>query len=105
MGDRVLLQVADCIREHIRTSDTGARWGGEELAVYLPNAPIDVGVSVAERLLQVVEKQTNPPVTISCGVSHWEREVPVTAEKLFHMADKAMYRAKSSGKNQLYVQE
>ena len=105
VGDRVLLQVADCIREHIRMSDTGARWGGEELAVYLPNAPIDVGVSVAERLLQVVEKQTNPPVTISCGVSHWEREVPVTAEKLFHMADKAMYRAKSSGKNQLYVQE
>ena len=43
VGDEVLIQVAKLIKENIRGNDVGARWGGEELAIYLPRVPIEEG--------------------------------------------------------------
>lgn len=104
VGDEVLIQLARQIAKNIRGTDIGARWGGEELAIYLPGAPLEIGVMIANRLVDKVEKHTNPNVTISCGVSTWIRGQEDTTKTVFKRADQALYKAKGSGKNKVVVQ-
>jgi diguanylate cyclase (GGDEF)-like protein len=105
VGDEVLIQLARHIAKNIRGTDIGARWGGEELAIYLPGAPLEIGVLIANRLVDRVEKQTKPGVTISCGVSTWIKGQEDTVKTVFKRADQALYLAKSSGKNKVVVQK
>lgn len=105
VGDEVLIQVASIIQESIRDTDIAARWGGEELAVYLPKIQQPVAVTIAERLVNKVSELTNPKVTISCGVSFWRKEQEDSFTRLFKRADKALYKAKTTGKNKVVVQE
>lgn len=105
IGDDVIIQVADLINANIRGSDIGARWGGEELAIYLPGVSLAAGLVIAERLVKRVSEHTEPQVTISCGVSHWNRGRQDSYPTLFKRADKALYIAKQSGKNKVVVQE
>lgn len=104
VGDEILIQVAQLIHSNIRESDIGARWGGEELAIYLPRLPLQVGVSIAQRLLEKVSELSNPKVTISCGVSYWKKDRCDNAKALFKRADEALYIAKNTGKNKVLVQ-
>ncbi|CAM3966835.1 diguanylate cyclase [Mesobacillus thioparans] len=104
VGDEVLIQLARQIAKNIRGTDIGARWGGEELAIYLPGAPLEIGVMIANRLVDKVEKHTTPNVTISCGVSTWIRGQEDTTKTVFKRADQALYKAKGSGKNKVVVQ-
>ncbi len=53
-GDDILIQVARVIQRNIRDQDVAARWGGEELAVYLPKAGLNTGEMLAERLITLV---------------------------------------------------
>ncbi|RAT96394.1 sensor domain-containing diguanylate cyclase [Brevibacillus sp. Leaf182] len=105
VGDEVLIQVSNLIRHSIRDSDIAARWGGEELAVYLPRVDKNTAHSVAERIRECVEQETSPQVTISCGLAKWSREMDVnlSVEALFHQADIALYEAKNSGRNQIVL--
>ncbi|ASJ55017.1 diguanylate cyclase [Brevibacillus formosus] len=105
VGDEVLIQVSNLIRRSIRESDIAARWGGEELAVYLPRVDKNTAHSVAERIRECVEQETSPQVTISCGLAKWSREMDVnlSVEALFHQADIALYEAKNSGRNQVVL--
>lgn len=105
VGDDVLIQLARLIAKNIRGTDIGARWGGEELAIYLPSAPLEIGIMIANRLVDRVEKHTQPSVTISCGVSTWIKGQDDTIKSLFKRADQALYLAKSSGKNKVVVQK
>lgn len=105
VGDVVLIQVANIIESNIRGSDIGARWGGEELAIYLPNVSLETGISIAERLVVKVSEESNPQVTISCGVSYWKRECIDTAHSLFSRADRALYKAKGTGKNKVVIED
>ncbi|WP_246009433.1 sensor domain-containing diguanylate cyclase [Brevibacillus fluminis] len=103
VGDEVLIQVANLIKSNIRDSDVAARWGGEELAVYLPHVEEATAFSVAERIRASVEQETNPRVTISCGLATWNREGDrnMSVESMFHTADVALYEAKRQGRNQV----
>jgi diguanylate cyclase (GGDEF)-like protein len=103
VGDEVLIQVANLIKMNIRETDIGARWGGEELAIYLPRVDLNSAVSIANRLVDTVEKQTNPKITISCGVAFWSKEKADSIQKLFNRADKALYKAKNDGKNRVII--
>lgn len=105
VGDDVLVQVANLVNANIRGSDIGARWGGEELAIYLPGISLPAGLVVAKRLVKRVSENTEPQVTISCGVSHWNRGSQDSYPTLFKRADEALYIAKQSGKNRVIVQE
>lgn len=104
IGDKILIQVSGIIKTCIRDSDIAARWGGEELAIYLPQVSIDQAVRIAERIRNRVSNETNPKVTVSCGVSdwHWEDE-KISVELLFYKSDMALYKAKHDGKNQIKV--
>ncbi|WP_052345814.1 sensor domain-containing diguanylate cyclase [Paucisalibacillus sp. EB02] len=99
VGDEVIKQVADIIMQNIEEQDIAARWGGEELAIYLPSTDLNSGVQLARIINTEVENFTEPNVTLSAGVSTWTSEVDDTARNFFIRADKALYEAKSYGKN------
>ncbi|MFD4929021.1 diguanylate cyclase [Peribacillus butanolivorans] len=103
VGDDILIQVADLIQHNIRDTDIGARWGGEELAIYLPRVPLESGVRIAERVKDKVWEKSNPRVTISCGVSCWSKEHLDNMKEVVKRADEALYIAKNSGKNKVHV--
>ncbi|MGF7532243.1 diguanylate cyclase [Bacillus mexicanus] len=104
-GDEILIQVASVMKSNIRKQDVGARWGGEELAIYLPNAPVAMGKRITEQLIDAVRNSTKPEVTISCGISCWTAETRKSLKELVHEADEALYSAKRSGKNRLMIHE
>nr|WP_295969842.1 sensor domain-containing diguanylate cyclase [uncultured Bacillus sp.] len=105
VGDEVIIQVANIINANIRETDIGARWGGEELAVYLPEVSVEIGKKIAERLVKRVRETSEPIITVSCGVSYWEKSRSDDSYlRLFKRADKALYKAKTTGKDKVVVQ-
>lgn len=104
VGDEILVQVADILHDSIRSSDVATRWGGEELAIYLPRVKIDKALDVAERIRKRVMDRTKPQITISSGLSFWDRsDRYISVENLFQCADAALYKAKSVGRNKIIV--
>lgn len=103
VGDEILMQVSSIIQKNIRGTDIAARWGGEELAIYLPRVSLYIGETIAERIRSKVVIETNPKISISCGVSYWENTKEDTAKDLFKRADTALYEAKNTGKNKVVV--
>lgn len=104
LGDRILVTVSEVIRSCIRDSDIAARWGGEELAVYLPMIRTAQAYRIAERIRSMVELHTNPVVTVSCGISEWTFEdEKISVESLFNKADMALYEAKKKGRNCIVI--
>ncbi|HEY7656085.1 MAG TPA: diguanylate cyclase [Burkholderiales bacterium] len=108
-GDFVLKRVADVIREHVRGSDIGCRYGGEELAVVLPDATLEVAVERAERLRRGIaalrlehDGQPLDAVTASFGVAIYPAHAR-DAEALLRAADEALYEAKKAGRNRIEV--
>jgi diguanylate cyclase (GGDEF)-like protein len=106
-GDDVLRGVAGALRESIRSGDTLYRYGGEEFVVLLPEQSLDSAELAAERLRASVEGLGLPhpdggTVTVSAGVAGFEGS-SCSPEELFELADKALYRAKSDGRNRVQV--
>jgi diguanylate cyclase (GGDEF)-like protein len=111
-GDDLMVRVARRLRGCLRDSDVLARLGGDEFAVLLPQANLASARMVARKLCEAVrsEGQQTPgvgpsPVTASVGgapVAGPDGSV-LTAEQLVHAADRAMYRAKSKGRDGIVV--
>ncbi|MHA6484620.1 sensor domain-containing diguanylate cyclase [Paenibacillus sp. strain BS8-2] len=100
VGDRILVQVSRIISSAIRQDDIAARWGGEELAIYLPGVRTELALRIAERIRKQVAEETDPSVTVSCGISEWTFDQDkVSVESLFYRADMALYEAKNKGRN------
>ncbi len=110
VGDLVLKTVSDVIRSQLREYDVAGRYGGEEFTILLPSAAIKDACMVAERLRKAVEKRMvdiskltpehkNINVTISLGVYQMQEgdEIP----DLIIKADKALYEAKTGGRNKV----
>ncbi|MDQ6420859.1 sensor domain-containing diguanylate cyclase [Paenibacillus sp. LHD-117] len=104
VGDRILVQVSRIVSGAIRQDDIAARWGGEELAIYLPGVRTELALRIAERIRKQVAEETEPTVTVSCGVSEWTFDQDkVSVESLFYRADMALYEAKNKGRNCIIV--
>ena len=103
-GDAVLRHVAAVLGEAVRTVDLCARYGGEEIAVLLPQTSQMGALELAERLRATLE--TRPAmsngrellVTASFGVATYPQPVPY-GDWLLLAADKALYEAKAAGRN------
>lgn len=114
-GDAVLREVAQRIDGEMRVSDTGARFGGDEFAIVLPQGSVGDGERVAARVLDAVRGQpvsigghASENVTLSIGVAaaapdQSTRDYKVVADRLIAEADAALYRAKSAGRNRIAV--
>ena len=103
VGDTVLIQVSNIIRREIDGKGFAARWGGEELAVYLPEANAQMGRVFANKLLTLIEHSTKPRVTASIGLASWDTYPKLTLDELLDQADQALYKAKRLGKNQYQI--
>lgn len=103
VGDKALQHVANRISSQLREGDLCARYGGEEFVVLLPNTATDEAMQVAERIRAEVESSPlnlpKQPITLSIGVATYQP--CMDAEKLLKAADKEVYRAKESGRNQV----
>jgi diguanylate cyclase (GGDEF)-like protein len=107
-GDRILCDVADVLREHFREVDLPSRLGGEEFAVLLPETDLAGAREAAERFVSALadaefgDGRIGPHgITASAGVA---AAADLEIEVLLESADRALYRAKERGKNQVQVE-
>ncbi|MCZ3385377.1 MAG: sensor domain-containing diguanylate cyclase [Actinomycetia bacterium] len=96
-GDTLLKSLGESWRHLVRPDDLLVRWGGEEFAVALPGCTPSEALVVLERLSRGVPLGQ----TVSIGVAG--RQPDETIEKLMTRADAALYEAKQSGRNRIYV--
>lgn len=106
-GDRMIRAVADAIAAGLRTSDVGARWGGDEFAVLAPNTSASAARASAERLVARVSEQRvahvdrRPTVSIGVATHDPEDRKYVDLDAVVRAADAALYRAKEGGRNRM----
>ncbi|MFS0858967.1 MULTISPECIES: GGDEF domain-containing protein [Paenibacillus] len=105
-GDQVLKQVSDIVTSSVRPEDICARWGGEELAIYMPQIGARQALEYAEIIRTRVAEETRPSVTVSSGIAEWNwMDEKVSVESLFYRADMALYDAKHGGRNRIVMEE
>jgi diguanylate cyclase (GGDEF)-like protein len=104
VGDIVLDDIARIIQGQIGDSGTLSRWGGDEYVILVPGAPLSEAQALAEGIRKAVEAHEFPQagrVTVTLGVAaHQAGDSPAA---LMARADKAIYRAKLDGGNQVLV--
>ena len=103
VGDRALVDMARLLQHETYSGELVARYGGEEFVVLCPGTQLDQAEKKAERLRLAVSNACiaeliDTQVTISLGVA--EIEPGDSVESVLRRADKALYRAKESGRNQ-----
>jgi len=107
VGDKVLVAVADALKEGLRTYDFAARYGGEEFVLVLPGTSLSGGQIVAERLRESVQSlkfqfpMDTLNVTVSAGIATFPTEHIFNVDTLIRFADEALYRAKENGRNRV----
>ncbi|MBI6553818.1 diguanylate cyclase [Pseudomonas sp. LY-1] len=106
-GDQVLRQIGGVITASFRQADVYGRLGGEEFAVLLPNTSLETARGIAEQLIKAISCMASEPVqgmTASLGVAS-TCTLDGDLHALMNTADKALYRAKALGRNQVAVAE
>lgn len=102
VGDLVLIEIATLIKNNVRKQDIFGRWGGEEFLILLPNTSLEDAISLGENLREIIEHHQFPTVhhkTASFGVATMSNNE--TIDDIVRRADKALYIAKESGRNQV----
>ncbi len=107
-GDAVLARLSGILKGCLRSSDVNCRYGGEEFILLLANADGDAALLVAHRIMEEVrgmrfEEYPDFRLTVSIGVSSMVSSALPGIDLLIRSADKAMYRAKQAGRDQIIV--
>ncbi len=114
-GDNALKEIAHRVESQIRSMDTAARFGGDELAILLPEASAAEAAKLGERIPEVIAAvpfdltaQIQRNLTVSVGVAsvapgRLETDLKAVADRLLADADAALYRAKALGRNRVRV--
>lgn len=102
-GDTVLKKVAKLMSAGLRQNDFAARYGGEEFAIVFSGANKDSASIAAERIRKSIAEYTfdKGSTTVSMGIAEYPHDTSDPAE-LIELADKALYHAKSTGRNRVY---
>ena len=111
-GDRCLQKIAAILQKHTRRStDLVARYGGEEFAIILPNTNANGALFIAQNINKKLTKQklthaksrVSKYVTCSMGISTIVPNIRQSVANIIESADRLLYQAKSSGRNQIAV--
>lgn len=105
VGDKILVQIAVQLRETIGSLGICARWGGEEMSVYVPNINEKEALELASTIVEIIPSATDPQVTISAGLITWDERDRPAFQAVFLHADTALYEAKNSGKNRFCIHD
>jgi diguanylate cyclase (GGDEF)-like protein len=111
IGDEVLKTISKIFQESIRATDLAARYGGEEFALMLPETGMDDAMNFAEKIRELVEgtkietQAGTIGVTVSIGVATVPHPRIHSPKELIVAADKALYRAKKNGRNQVQAEK
>lgn len=105
-GDRALKALADIISTQCRAYDVPSRFGGEEFAILFPKTDNDIAREIAERLRKLIsaesfpheKEQSSGELTVSIGIATFPGDA-ADWHNLINNADRALYRAKSTGRN------
>jgi diguanylate cyclase (GGDEF)-like protein len=108
IGDSVLVALSSAMRQHVKSTDAVARWGGEEFVISLPNADANQVQQVAIRICETMadltvkdaDQRSIPGPTVSQGFALFPREAENLVD-LIHLADRRLYIAKARGRNQI----
>lgn len=117
-GDNCLQELGQIIYQSIRTTDLAARYGGEEFAIVMPDASVESAHRAATQIMDLLEQNQIPhekstvsdyvTITIGLAMIRYEdvlHDPTLTGDDLIARADRALYRAKSQGKNQCVIDE
>lgn len=107
-GDVALKITAHALKASLRSADVACRYGGEEFCILLPQTSLSEAGVIAERMRQRVAERDYPfgksqpmgTVSVTIGISSFAKHID-TAEKIIAAADRALYIAKSQGKNRI----
>lgn len=110
IGDKVIILLATTLQKQLRQSDIISRWGGEEFVILLPNTNLNKAMLISEKLRKQIENlevqagiDEKLGFTVSIGVSEINIDTDVNIEPSFNRADKALYKAKNSGRNKVCI--
>lgn len=107
IGDKVLIEIAKTGSSSVRENDIFARFGGEEFVALLPYTTEDQALKVAERIRQNIKSidykkyGLEKPITASIGLASTSNQEKDAFNRTLILADKAMYKAKKSGKDKV----
>ena len=109
VGDDVLRTFAKVLRETVRDSDLAGRWGGEEFVLLLPGADVAGGAQFANRVREALGKRSfegrdGVKVRVTCSFGVAQHRPGAGERELFSAADRALYRAKRTGKNRVELE-
>lgn len=107
VGDLVLREITKLIEKNLRKTSSAYRYGGEEIAIILPNTDLKGAIQAAERVRKkvesyriIIQEGSKIEVTISLGVSEYNDHMEDVAH-LISRADKSLYQAKQTGRNKV----
>lgn len=104
-GSRALCRVADVLRSHSRSIDTGARYGGDEFVLILPETGMEAAQEVGRRICdRVANDPEQPPLSVSAGIAVYP-DNGTTIATLLDSADRALYREKGRTPERLPMPE
>lgn len=102
VGDSIIKEIAELVRQNIRVVDTFARYGGEEFVILAPETDLRGGFNLADKIRQKIEKENFTHVgRVTCSFGVTEYVLLQSKELIIKTADDALYMAKSKGRNRV----
>lgn len=112
IGDYVLQEFTNQVREQIRSDDLFGRLGGEEFAILFKNLSLEQSIQIAQRICNTVfttpiqlDDHRTLNISVSIGLSYQTLPYCVPFQQLIKRADEALYLAKEKGRNQLCLEQ
>jgi len=102
IGDFVLKNIATILKNHLRSSDISARWGGEEFIIFLPQTSCKEAAQTAEKLRKIIEDSLFSSIkTLTCSFGVTELKNDENADAFLKRVDRLLYKAKENGRNRV----